>query len=482
MTDLLAPTPGGAMLVIAALLVIAGHVGLSWLERRATPRIGSSETTGGERSESPAVVNLLTNDATVTAAAMRATVVDLAARGWLRILPPITDDEVSRVRPASGGYDGDTLLPHERLVLQHILARFTTDQAIPARHLAVDVHGSWWRRFRGLVHDDARRSGLVSRRWTPQLLVGPAAAAVLGLLAWNASRDDGTEVAVVDALERRWISIAVLLGALVLLYRVVRHAISGDVTHTADGVEAAERWLAVRGRLVAAGFAPMAASAVDVGDRRLAYAAAMCLAEGARIELPLAREDHRRAWSAVGGEGRLVRVRYPWRPVYGVAPLAALLGGLVAVFVGLRLRRFFADVARGDAWTSLQERFPDQDWLISALATGVAALTIVPILLGLWAAFAGAADMFNTVERTGVVIRARRPAEVTPLPRSLVKRLEGDRYSLYVAVDDGTSDVVTAWRATERTAMPQGADVVVRATPVLGHIRRASPIGHVLVD
>ena len=63
-----------------------------------------------------------------------------------------------------------------------------------------------------------------------------------------------------------------------------------------------------------------------------------------------------------------------------------------------------------------------------------------------------------------------------------MKRVEGDRYSLYVAVDDGSSDTITAWRATERTATPQGVDAVVRATPILGYVRRSSPIGHVLPD
>ncbi len=152
MTDFLAATPGGAMLAIAVILAVVGHLGLTWAERHATPqRIESVGGSGALRKESPAVVNVLTNDATLTAAGMRATVVDLATRGWLRILPPVTDDETSRVRPSSDAYDGDALLPHERLVLQHILARFTTDQAIPARHLAVDIRGSWWRRFRNLV-------------------------------------------------------------------------------------------------------------------------------------------------------------------------------------------------------------------------------------------------------------------------------------------------------------------------------------------
>jgi hypothetical protein len=481
MTDFFASTPGGVSLVVSVLLTVFGHLGLSWAERRATPnRIDTVGSSGELRKECPAVVNVLTNDATVTAAGMRATVIDLAARGWLRILPPITDDELCRIRPASAAYDGDALLPHERLVLQHILARFTTDQAIPARHLAVDINGSWWRRFRTLVHAEARRSGLVKRRWTAPLLAGPIAASLIGLLSWNASRDDGTDVAIVDSLERRLIAIATLLGLLTLVYRIAVHVINNDVTHTDEGVAAAGRWLSVRQRLVASGFAPMAASSLEIGDRRLAYATAMCLADGARIELPLAREDHRRAWSAVGGQGRLVRIKYPWRPIYGVNPIVALVGGLVAAFVGLRGRRFFSDVARGDAWKSLYERFEDQDWLIGHIATVITALTFIPIVLGLWSAFAGAADMFNTVERTGVVVRARRPAEVTPLPRALVRRLEGDRYSLYVAVDDGSSDTITAWRASERTAMPQGVDAVVRATPVLGHIRRAVPIGHVI--
>ncbi len=177
-----------------------------------------------------------------------------------------------------------------------------------------------------------------------------------------------------------------------------------------------------------------------------------------------------------------MRIRYPWRPFYGTNPIIALAGGMVAVFVGLRLRRFFTDVAREEAWESLYERFEEQDWLISGIATGIVFVLVVVILFGLWAAFAGAADMFNTIERTGVVLRARRPAEVSPLPRSLVRRLERDRYTLYVAIDDGSSDDISAWRATERTAMPQGVDAIVRATPILGYVRRATPVGYRLPE
>ena len=198
----------------------------------------------------------------------------------------------------------------------------------------------------------------------------------------------------------------------------------------------------------------MAASALEVGDRRLAYAAAMSLAEGARIELPLAREDHHRAWSAVGGAGRLVRVRYPWRPIYGVNPVVALVGGLVAVFVGLRARRFFSDVARGDSWDSLYERFEDQDWLISHVATGITFITVIPILVGAWAAFAGAADMFNTVEKTG------SSSEPVAPPRSHRCR---ERWS------NGSKAIATACTShstTERrTRSPPGERANVRRCP-----------------
>jgi len=477
--ETLAATPGGVMLVVAALFTIGGHVGLTVFERFITPkRAEQMGTSGALRRESPAVVNLLTNDGMVSAAGLRATVVDLAARGWVRILPPIDDDDVSRVRPAASAFDGDALLPHERLALQHVLARFTTDHAIPARHLAVDIRGSWWNRFRRLVEDEARRAGLVRRRWTPATLAAPVVVAVLAFLAWMASRDDGTPVAVIDSIERRLISAVVLIGISALVYRIVMLAIGGGVVRTNDGDAAAGRWMAVRERLVQAGFTLMAATSIEAGDRRLAYATAMGVATGMNTELPMAREDHYRAWSSTGARSHLVRVRYPWRLFYGTNPIVALVGGLVALFLALRVRRFFDDVAREQAWESLFERFSDQDWLIRGIATAVVFVVTVVIVAAMWASFAGAADMFNTIERTGVVIRARRPAEVSPIPRSVGRLIERDRYSLYVALDDGSSDDVIAWRASERTAMPQGVDAIVRATPVLGYIRKATPVGH----
>jgi hypothetical protein len=163
-------------------------------------------------------------------------------------------------------------------------------------------------------------------------------------------------------------------------------------------------------------------------------------------------------------------------------PFVALGVGVAMCFVGLWVRRWSSDVARGEAFDWIYERLPEQDWLIADIATAITFLTAIPIVLGLWLALAGAADGFTTVERTGRVIRSRRPAEVSPLPRRVRRMLERDRYSAYVAVDDGTSATVFAWRTNERQAVPQGARATVRATYVLGHVRRAVPVGHRLVE
>ena len=479
-----APAHAPGWLVLSALALVTATLLLRRAEAHtAPPRPEPAGAAGALRSDSPAVVNMLTNDATVTGAAFRATLIDLAARGWVRLLPPDDeDDELGRVRPSASAYEGDSLRPHERLVLQHVMARYTSDRAIPARYLAVDVHGSWWKRFRGLVEGEARESGLVRRRWAPADLLLPAGAWVLAVLTWWIARSSGdTEVAVIESVERRIVGWGLLLLVVALGLRMVLHLLRPTFTHTDKGLAATSNWLAVRQRLVGAGFADMAPSSIEVGDRRLAYATAMCLADGAAVELPLAREDARRAWSSVGGRARLVRVRYPLRPGYGMTPWVSLAVGVVLAFIGLQGRRWFADVARGEGFDWAYEQFPEQDWLIADVATALTFLAWLPIALGLWMALAGAADALGSVERTGVVVRARRPVEVSPLPRAVLRRFERDRYSLYIAIDDGTSDDVVAWRTNERNAVPQGANATVKASLVLGHVRRAVPVGHRII-
>ncbi len=484
-TAMLAPTFSAAWIWLGALCTAAAWLVFKRTSDRLLPQRPEAATGAGAlRADTPAVVNLLTNDTVVTAAGFRATMIDLAARGWLRILPPEDDlEELARVRPAATAYQGDSLRPHERLVLQHVMARFTTDRAIPARYLAVDIRAAWWKRFTGLVVDDAVQAGLIQRRWSPKDLAAPAGLWAAGLLCWilaRATSDD--DVAVIDSVGMRIAGWALAVALVVGVVRVVRLALRPPHTHTDEGLAATSRWLAVRRRLAETGFADLAPSAIDTGDRRLAYATAMCLADGAAVELPLAREDHRRAWSSVGGHTRLVRVQYPARIAYGMAPFAAIGAGLLACFLGLRLRSWASDVARGDAFDWVYEQFSTQDWLIVDIATAVTFFAFVPIYVGLWMALAGAYDGFSSIERTGAVIRTRRPSEVSPLPRRVRRMLERDRYSVYLAVDDGSSDDIVAWKTGERHAVPQGARATVVATPALGYVRRASPVGHVLVE
>ena len=54
---------------------------------------------------------------------------------------------------------------------------------------------------------------------------------------------------------------------------------------------------------------------------------------------------------------------------------------------------------------------------------------------------------------------------------------ERDRFSTYLAVDDGKRRWITAWLANERSAAPQGAQARVRATPMLGYVRSSEPVG-----
>jgi hypothetical protein len=329
-----------------------------------------------------------------------------------------------------------------------------------------------------LVATEARDTGLITRRWRLADLVAPVAFAVLAAVCWFLGVRTGTDIAVIDSVERR-IGAWVLLAALVVLgVRICRVFVAPLYTHTNEGVAATERWLAVRQRLDQAGFGDLAPSAQDIGDRRLAYATAMCVAEGATVELPLAREDHFRAWSSVGGRARLVRVTYPSRLGFGVAPYGAIAAGLVLFVAGLRLRVWSDDVARGQGFDWIYEQLSEQDWLIADVATALAILSFVPIVIGLWLVVAGIVDLVSTVERTGVVLRARRPVEVSGLPRRLRRLLDRDRYRVYVAIDDGTADTITAWRATERTAVPQGARATVKASRMLGRVRSATPVGH----
>jgi hypothetical protein len=472
--------PARTPLVVAIVLTVAAAVFLYAGGRLLRPpRIVASAETSEIGSETPAVASLLTNGFVVTPHAAVATLLDLAARGWLRIAA--VDDEVI-VLTDGHGVQGDVLRPYEQQVLNHI-HRLMAGAANGVTGAGIEVAGlrlnrRWLRRFRAAVAGDARRRDLCRRRWNPVLLVVPAA--LLCLAGWQLWRSvgDGDETAVSESLLPRAAAAIVALGILGVAWRVVRHALSQAQRPTKQGIARAGFWMSLRAWMEPRGFEGASSVVANNTSRALGYAAAFGLAERASAELPVVPEDDRTAWSNATGRWHVVKVRYPMRPGFGRHPLLVLLVGLVIGAGIILLQRLLLDIAKGYTLAELiDDNFADQADIIHDVALGLAAALLLPLLWMIWLVAAGAFDVFATIERRGLVVRARRPQRVVPYPWLLGPVAKRDRYALFVAVDDGRSDRVSAWLANERTAVPQGARARVRATPLLGYVRSAEPTG-----
>lgn len=463
-----------------SILLLAVTIALLVYASLATrpPRLAASAPSAELGAESPAVASLLTNGFVVTPAAAVATLLDLVARGWLRI--EHIEHEVVLLTDRRGR-EGDSLKGYEQQVLNHI-HKLTAGTLTGVSGAGVEIAGlrlprRWWRRFTRSVVADARRQHLSKRRWHA-LAIGPPAilCTLSGLMWWRAMRT-GDEVAVVDSLTARGFGFAVGLAILVVALRIIKRIRSHAQRPTAHGLVRAEHWMCVRAWMAPRGFEGTSAVAANSSSRALAYAAAMGLAERAADELPIVPEDDRLAWSNATGEWHVVRVRYPFRPGYGRHPALMLAVGLAAGAALIALQRVLLDIARGDRFLSVLDDFPDQIDLIQDIALVLAAILVAPLLWMAWLVIAGAFDLFSTVERQGVVVRARRPQRVVPFPRLLRPFARRDRFALFIAVDDGRSDRLSAWLSNERTAVPQGARARVKATPVLGYVRKSEPIG-----
>jgi hypothetical protein len=463
-----------SILLLAVTMALLVYAGTS----TRPPRLVASGRSAELGAESPAVASLLTNGFVVTPYAAVATLLDLVARGWLRI--EHTEDEVVLLTDRRGR-EGDALKGYEQQVLNHI-HRMTAGTLTGVSGAGVEIAGlrlprRWWRRFSTSVVSDARRQDLSKRRWNALAIGPPIVTLVLSALLWWRSVRTGEDVAVVDSLGSRAIGLSVGVAIVAVVLRVVKRLRSTAQRATAHGLVRAEHWLCVRAWMEPRGFEGASVLAANSSSRALAYAAALGLADRAADELPIVPEDDRLAWSNATGEWHVVRVRYPFRPGYGRHPALMLVLGL-AVGAGLiALQRLLLGVARGDRLISVLDDFPDQVDVIQDIALVIAAILIVPLLWMAWLVIAGAFDLFSTVERQGVVVRARRPQRVVPFPRLLRPLARRDRFALFIAVDDGRSDRLNAWLSNERTAVPQGARARVKATPVLGYVRRSEPIG-----
>ena len=148
-------TPLLVATVAAVVLWVLLLLGVAFATRARGIDPGPATMELGE--EPPAVVDLLTNDWRVTADAIPATLLDLAARDYLDLEQYGPGRTVCRVRRTSG----EGLEAYERMVLDHI-AGLAVDGVVPAEALTTgpqDQSSRWWRGFQRAVVGDARERG-----------------------------------------------------------------------------------------------------------------------------------------------------------------------------------------------------------------------------------------------------------------------------------------------------------------------------------
>lgn len=374
--------------------------------------------------EPPAVANLLVHDFRVTRDAVPATLLDLAARRLVEIEEREPGSYVCRLEKASDG----ALTSYEQRVMELLRSRASGD-IVPAGALTTgpkEESKRWWKGFQKEVVADAQRRGLcvdiVDKRtflWLSGAAIVPAA--VLGLLT-NGKIGFGY-----------WVVAFFLLGWVMGL---------NTQRATPEGLAAASRWLGVRAKLADdEEFRSQAPIAVALWERHLAYGAAFGLATATVRAIPMGAESDYRAWSSYGGQWRAVRIRYPhFLPLgWGLHPL------VVVVRAGI------------------------------ALAVAVLLLLLAPNELGAWSAAIAAAaglvvvwalvDLGSTREVTGQILRLRTYGD-------------DDDKRYYVAVDDGRSATIRAWRVKPELYSPlrQYEVVTVTMTRSLRYVRAISEI------
>jgi hypothetical protein len=384
-------------------------VGVVYLRRRpARPEPGPPTLDLGP--EPPAVANFLVHGFRATRDAVPATLIDLAARRLVEIEEREPGAYICRLEQRA---DGD-LRSYERRVLDLLRSRASGD-IVPAGALTTgpeEESKRWWKGFEKEVVADAQRRGLcvdlLDKRtflWLSGAAIAPAA--VLGVLA-------GGRVGF-----GYWVVAFLFLGWVMGL---------NTQRETPEGLAAASRWLGVRAKLADdEAFRSQAPIAVTLWERHLAYGAAFGLATAVVRALPMGTESAHHAWSSYGGQWRSVRIRYPYLiPLgWGLHPLVVVLRAGLALAPALVL------------------------WLVVPKELVVVPVAVVAAagLVILWALV----DLGSTKEVTGQVLRLRAYGS-------------DDDKRHYVAVDDGTSATIRAWRVRPELYSPLRQYEVVTGT------------------
>lgn len=417
------------------------------------PDVDAGPPTSDLTSESPALVNLLVNEARVTGAAVPATLLDLAVRDLVDIEEYGDAEEIIvrlREHRSAEGLAGYSLM-----VLEHLRAK-AANGIVRAEALTLGPEGtskSWMERFKKLLHEEAKALGLTRPRWEGAMW---RSLTVTGLLA----------CLFLLALLTRYVDfwfglffagLAVFVGNAA----VVKYFSQPQLNQT--GVSSASRWLGVRRFLEDNDtFNNATPGAVALWDSYMSYGAAMGLANDALRHLPMGEEDDEDAWSAYSGEWRHVRVAYPrLRVIWGKSPLRAIWTGMIMTALGAGIV-YVGQYVHSSARTTLENEQDIADWirLGALIAIGVAA----PLILwGVHTMFIGFLDLFSRRVVTGQVIRLR----------SWVNSKSG---RWYMALYDGRESKIRAWRVGPGTyaRLNQGDVIEATFTPRTGHVKSFS--------
>ena len=405
--------------------------------------------------ESPALVNFLTHDFSATPDAVPATLLDLAARGVVEIEDRGIGNYFCRLRAEARGAND-----YEQKLVDH-LRDLEADGVVPAEALTTgpqEQSRAWWTDFRKKVIEEARDKGLSENLWSAWtsvvlFLAGAPVALLYGFATGFRDSDD-----VQDSWLLHFTAAGVTLGGFVLLWTIA----SARQRGTDEGRSVASRWRGVARALEdSPSFARIPPSGVVVWERHLAYATALGVAPRAARSLPMGAESDTEAWTSASGDWRKVSIRYPrFRPGWGRNPLIAIVVGAVGIFVGYQIARF--------SWSN-ELAASDPGWLhlvqILAITAGLVVLgrSVVELL---WAL----GDLGRRKEISGHVLRCRTRGAMLPL----WTQSDEPQKRYFVAIDDGSSDRVAAFRVGEASypLFRQGDRVTIEVTPRLGYLAR----------
>ena len=258
------------LIVVAASFVVF----IVWLLAARTvvrhqPNIDPGPATMDLGPEPPAVVNHIIHRR-LTADAVPATLLDLAARGWAEVFAPHQGATMVRLRGIGPG-DADPLTAYEQQLLDAVRQVAGTED-LPAERLAAALNPStpwFWTRFRMSVSRDSKARGLVRRPRVARIAL-TADIAPFVLCVGLALIDPGLLGLGIPLLFVLWP---------LAWYLAIRKA---PDQLTPEGRAVAARWLGVRTFVEGTGsLDDLPPAAVAVWDRYLAYGVAMDLSEEA---------------------------------------------------------------------------------------------------------------------------------------------------------------------------------------------------------